>query len=266
MIISRLLLVFVIISPLFADSPSRDIYGLCRITLNSNEVIEGVIVLGNAGITQRLHGFYIVSVKNTVKIVQFNKLFNAIEPFKSIIEYEDRGYRSRTEITQLYFLKDITFQNWDYQTGEIKRTIITTCGDTILKTNNSPPGYPLWYLNNADSLRKAKFNVEIINRYNYELLDSITVYRKMPREYFLDRSINSVFPTFINTMDINRFEFILNPSIQWLEEINSIREEYWKNISFSERNDPVWYHDIMANPANYSTLLKVLEARSLPEY
>lgn len=266
MIISRLLLLFILISPLFADSPSRDIYGLCRITLNSGEVIEGVTVLGNAGITQRLHGFYIVSAKNTVKIVQFNRLFVAIEPFKSLIEYEGRGHSSRTEVTQVYFLKDITYQNWDYKTGEIKRTIITTRGDTILNTNNSPPGYPLWYLNSSDSLRKAKFNVEIINRFNYELLDSIIVYRKMPREYFLDGSIKSVTPTVISTMNIDRFEFLLNPSIQWLDEISAIKEEYWKTISFSERNNPVWYHDIMANPTNYSTLLKVLENRSLPGY
>ncbi len=258
-----LTLAFIVVSAAYADLPPPDLQAVCRATLKNGQIIEGVILVGFSGGRYKRYydtnGFYMIVESSAFSRTSDGKLdlgipfsidFRAIEPslgnvytegLSSLCSPPHGGYRfeGRFEKLEVYYMQEITAKNYsDRQLREILKEVRSA-------TDSTP----------------AILKRDVLQRNEYELLDYVPIFLKLPKELYLAAENLSVQPVKVKIADTKRFELLVEPAEKWREEIAAVEKE-WRKIHPDESGDlqvPDWFHQIGERREGYEILFKPWE-------
>jgi hypothetical protein len=102
---------------------------------------------------------------------------------------------------------------------------------------------------------------EVLQRNEYELLDYVPIFPRVPAELYLAAENLSTKPVKVKIADIEKFELLVEPAEKWLEEIAAAEKEWWATHP-DESGDllvPDWFHRIGERREGYENLFKPWE-------
>ena len=213
----------------YAGGGQNSIQGICKIQLKNGKIIEGVILVAGGGWVEYCdtNGFYLINKNGNEEPKLFDKNFIEIQPSKGSKTDAGNGYfvAEWDSSVKVYFLHDITSKKYYY--GDTETTKITE----IVKDDQKP----------------LILKRDIVHHFVYELLTYVTIYTEIPKELFVNRENISSTPMKIEIIDIDKFELIRNPNIEWLDLIAS-KEKAWRKENpdtLGESHPPSWFHDVI---------------------
>lgn len=219
--LATLIMTFMVVK---ADLGEPTIQAICKITLTNGEIVEGFTTLGIGGYNGIwTNGFYFEQGENYKNPVLFSLLFKSIEMT------EPNTYSVKDGIGGgLRFKRNQKFYYMEWE----KTPSIYEPNKVKLKSSDS-----ILSLIISSNLEKK-----------YKLLDTITVYLELPSSTYLN-SNEKVKNIKVAIKDIVKFEFVSNPSEQWISEIKEknikANEKYNGHDSSGDFWEASWYHDII---------------------
>ena len=109
-------------------------------------------------------------------------------------------------------------------------------------------------LNKSDSY--VLLTKETVYRRAYRILSYIPVYLSVPMRHGLKQEPHGDMDVEIS--DIDKFQFILNPSQKWLDEIKEAMKEM-RSYYCDECPGLVWMHEVFKDRRKYSYIFKQYE-------
>ncbi len=220
-------------APAWAGLELFDLQDVCRVTLKSGKTIEGIVLVGTGGreTNYDTNGFLLVVNKGTEVPVLFTADFISLEPSTGKVATTTAisGYGEWFRNPTVYYLHDITSRRYH---SDFQQTAVTTAIVPVTGTTTS-------------LLRR-----DIIHHLEYELLDAVPVYPRVPPEVYLTDPKVSVKPVLIKTADIQKFELLWAPSAKWIEQIRQAEVAWMKknmgeageDVDTGEWGPPGWFH------------------------
>jgi hypothetical protein len=222
-----------------------DIQAVCKVELKNGTTIEGVILVARGGFNRYYdtNGFYVLIGGKKEEVISFDTSFYAIQPSKGIVEHSPShksGWgpqlkrKTLLDSTQVYYLHDIASEYFrSINNPEVKVSADTSDSSILLEK-------------------------KIVYHLAYELLDYLPIFPKVPPELYLSIT-KSIEPVHIPINEIERFELVLEPSQEWVEQIDSVTKEWIMEHPPKEEWEfaPLqWFHQIMKEKDKHQRFFK----------
>lgn len=254
------ILMIMIPSCIWADLGIPDVHAICRIEMEDGRAIEGVLLVGIGGWQEYLDtsGFLVISKKLeeynendpfTLKLgldrtgwppvanmqaELFSDEFYAYMPndgrsFKyppgSGARRSSGGWARRDQ--KIYYVQDVTSQK--YQVNHRGEAIEAYGADSCVV------------------IKKA-----VTRHVEYRLIQYIPVYPRIPPSLFIHHGD----PGFVKVAvdSVVSFEFVLEPSQEWLDRIDAARREWSEDQDTFEVLFPVWMHEVFKDRERYGNI------------
>jgi len=209
---------FVLLNVVKADLGAPTIQAICKVTLNDNKIVEGVISFGKGGYdyNYRPSGFCFIHSENVYQLNLFSFSF---------VKFTPNNYGAyRDGKSKLFYAENQNIQSYPNSTFEFKESERMLTKSTEMKEG-------------------------------YKLQDNMVLYMTIPLHLYV--GIDSE-KQMINVENIKSVELLRTPSKEWISKIDSARKkliEEQKKDEWMDYMEPVWYHEII-NDEKQVTYLK----------